>query len=91
MGVISVTSNALPREMSEICRLWFSGYPDKAMEMHLRLLDVMNALMMETNPIPVKAVCARMGYGKNEVRLHLVPLEKEKEELLIRLVEEARL
>ena len=91
MGVISVASNVLPREMSEICNLWFSGHPDKALELHLRLLDVMNALMMETNPIPVKAVCARMGYGKNELRLPLVPTEKKNEERLLQLVEEARI
>ncbi|MBR2602490.1 MAG: 4-hydroxy-tetrahydrodipicolinate synthase [Clostridia bacterium] len=90
MGVISVASNVLPREMSEICRLWFAGEPEAAMEMHLRLLDVMNALMSETNPIPVKAACARMGYGKNEVRLPLVPMEEEKTARLMQMIEEAR-
>ena len=90
-GVISVTSNVLPREMSEICRKWFEGKTGEALDMHLRLLDVMNGLMAETNPIPVKAVCARMGYGKNEVRLPLVPLEAEKEERLMRQIEEARI
>ena len=57
---------------------------------HLRLLDVMNALMSETNPIPVKAACARMGYGKNEVRLPLVPMEEEKTARLMQMIEEAR-
>lgn len=91
MGIISVASNVLPREMSEICRLWFAGEPEAAMRMQLRLLDVMNALMSETNPIPVKAACARMGYGKNEVRLPLVPMEDEKTDRLTRLIGEARM
>ncbi len=91
LGVISVAGNVLPREMSEICRLWFAGDCAGAAAAHLRLLDVMNALMEETNPIPVKAACARMGYGKNEVRLPLVPMEKEKEDRLMRLIGEARI
>ena len=91
MGIISVASNVLPREMSEICRLWFAGEAEAAMKTHLRLLDVMSALMSETNPIPVKAACARMGYGKNEVRLPLVPMEEEKTARLMQMIEEARM
>ena len=90
MGVISVASNVLPREMSELCALWFSGKAREAEKEQLRLLDVMNALMSETNPIPVKAACARMGYGKNEVRLPLVPMEEEKVDRLMEMMEEAR-
>ncbi len=91
LGVISVASNVLPREMARLCSLWFAGDARGAEEMQIRLLDVMNGLMSETNPIPVKAICARMGYGKNEVRLPLVPMEEEKTELLMKTVEEARL
>ncbi len=90
-GVISVASNVLPREMSELCALWFAGKTREAERMQIRLLDVMNALMSETNPIPVKAVCAWMGYGKNEVRLPLVPLEADKADAIARMTEEARL
>ena len=89
-GVISVASNVLPREMSDLCALWFAGKTREAEKAQLRLLDVMNALMSETNPIPVKAACARMGYGKNEVRLPLVPMEEEKANRLMEMVEEAR-
>lgn len=90
LGVISVASNVLPREMSEMCALWFAGKIREAEEAQLRLLDVMNALMAETNPIPVKAACARMGYGKNEVRLPLVSMEEEKADRLMEMIEEAR-
>ena len=91
LGVISVASNVLPREMSQLCALWFEGKTREAEQMQIRLLDVMNALMSETNPIPVKAVCARMGYGKNEVRLPLVPLEADRADAIARMTEEARL
>ena len=90
LGVISVASNVLPREMSELCALWFAGKTREAEKAQLRLLDVMNALMSETNPIPVKAACARMGYGKNEVRLPLVPMEEEKVDRLMEMMKEAR-
>ena len=90
LGVISVASNVLPREMSELCALWFAGKTREAEKAQLRLLDVMNTLMSETNPIPVKAACARMGYGKNEVRLPLVPMEEEKVDRLMEMMEEAR-
>ncbi len=90
-GVISVASNVLPREMSRICEAWFGGDTGEALRLQLRLLDVMNALMAETNPIPVKAACARLGFGKNEVRLPLVPMEDEKTERLMRLIGEARI
>ena len=90
LGVISVASNVLPREMSEICRLWFAGETARAAALHLKLLDVMNQLMIETNPIPVKAACAHLGFGENRLRLPLVPMEAKNEEKLIRLLEEAR-
>ena len=90
LGVISVASNVLPREMSELCALWFAGKTREAEKAQLRLLDVMNTLMSETNPIPVKAACARMGYGKNEVRLPLVPMEEEKVDRLMEMMKEAR-
>ena len=90
LGVISVASNVLPREMSDLCALWFAGKTREAEKAQLRLLDVMNTLMSETNPIPVKAACARMGYGKNEVRLPLVPMEEEKVDRLMEMMKEAR-
>ena len=82
VGVISVASNVLPREMSELCALWFAGKTREAEQMQIRLLDVMNALMSETNPIPVKAAAAMMGLCQNEVRLPLVPLSPGNEQKL---------
>ena len=90
LGVISVASNVLPDEMSAMCRLWFAGRTAEAAEIQLRLIPLMDQLMIETNPIPVKAACAAMGFGENRVRLPLVPLEKAHEERLLRLLEEAR-
>ena len=88
-GVISVCSNVLPREMSEMCARWFRGDAAGAAEMQIRLLDLMNQLMIETNPIPAKAACAYLGFGENRLRLPLVPMEAENEAKLLRLLDEA--
>lgn len=87
-GVISVASNVVPAQMSAMCDSWFAGDVQAAAGMQLRLLDLMNQLMIETNPIPVKAACAYMGFGENRLRLPLVPMEKDHEEKLIRLLKE---
>ena len=89
-GVISVAANVLPGQMSRLCDAWFAGEAARAAEIHLKLLAVMNQLMSETNPIPVKAACAHLGLGENRLRLPLVPMEKENEEKLIHLLEEAQ-
>lgn len=88
LGVISVASNVVPAQMSAMCDSWFAGDIQAAADMQLRLLDLMNQLMIETNPIPVKAACAFMGFGENRLRLPLVPMEKDHEEKLIRLLKE---
>ncbi len=90
LGVISVISNILPREMSDMCRLWFEGKVREAAELQLRLLALMDHLMVETNPIPVKAACAYLGYAENRLRLPLVPMEEKNEQKLIALIREAR-
>ena len=90
LGVISVAANVVPRQMSDLCTAWFAGDAAKAADLQLRLLDLMNQLMLETNPIPAKAACAALGFGENSLRLPLVPMEKGNEEKLLRLMEEAR-
>ena len=79
----------LPREMSGMCRLWFGGETEKAAEMQLKLLEIMNQLMIETNPIPAKAACAAMGFGENRLRLPLVPMEEQHEQKLLELMKAA--
>ncbi|MBQ9252422.1 MAG: 4-hydroxy-tetrahydrodipicolinate synthase [Clostridia bacterium] len=90
MGVISVASNVVPREMSELCRAWFRGETALAAAEQLRLLELMNLLMVETNPIPAKAACAALGFGENRLRLPLVPMEKQNEEKLLRALKEVQ-
>lgn len=85
-GVISTVSNILPGEMAEMCRKFFAGDVKGAAEIQLRLLSLMNQTMIETNPIPIKAACAAMGFGKYILRLPLVEMEEGNRQKLLELM-----
>ena len=87
-GVITTIGNIMPGEMAEMCRKFFAGDVAGAAEIQLRLLCLMNHLMIETNPIPVKAACAAMGFGKYILRLPLVEMEEKNRAKLIELMKE---
>ena len=83
MGVISVLSNVVPAETSLMCKKFFDGDVQGAMEMQKKYLPLINALFCEVNPIPVKAAAAAMGFGENYLRLPLVPMEEKNEQVLL--------
>ena len=90
-GVISVLSNIMPKETSEMCKRFFNGDVQGAAAMQLKYLPLINALFSEVNPIPVKAATAAMGFGENYLRLPLTLMEKEHEEVLLQLMKEQNL
>jgi len=73
-GVISTSSNIAPSEVSELVRRFASGDAAGAREIHHRLLPLFDALFCETNPIPVKAAAAALGWCDGEIRLPLTPI-----------------
>ena len=73
-GVISVTSNCCPGLMSDMVGRARKGEFGTAMQIHNELFPLFNALFCETNPIPIKYVMSRMGYGTETPRLPLTPL-----------------
>ena len=85
-GVISTVGNIVPGEMAEMCRRFFAGDVKGAADLQLKLLSLMNQTMIETNPIPVKAACAAMGFGKYILRLPLVPMEEDNRLKLLQLM-----
>ena len=87
-GLISVVANILPGKTAEMCRKFFAGDVKGAAEIQLRLLDLMNQTMIETNPIPVKAGCAAMGFGRYILRLPLVEMEEGNRQKLLQLMRE---
>jgi 4-hydroxy-tetrahydrodipicolinate synthase len=71
-GVISVTSNVVPAEMAAMMNAALAGDYARARELHYRLLPLMTALFLDTNPVPAKAALAMMGrIGSAAVRLPL--------------------
>ncbi len=74
-GVISVVSNVVPKETTQMTHLALSGRTQDAAALQLKLLPLINALFCETSPIPCKAAMAALGMCKDEVRLPLVPMQ----------------
>jgi 4-hydroxy-tetrahydrodipicolinate synthase len=75
-GVISVTANAAPRLMHEMCAAALAGDIIRAREINNRLLGLHRSLFCEANPIPVKWAVQQMGLIKGGIRLPLTPLSE---------------
>src|SRR5580658_1444231 len=81
-GVISVASNLIPREVSQMVKLFSSGKAAAAGRLHEKFYPLFKDLFIETNPIPVKAALAMMGRIAEEYRLPLVPMAKSNRDTL---------
>ena len=89
-GVISVVANEAPLSMSRMVVALLEGEFDRARELHYRLLPLMLANFVETNPVPVKAALELMGRMKARYRLPLVPAAPESKVVLRNALIEAR-
>ena len=87
-GVISVLSNLMPKETSDMCHMFMEGKTKEALKMQLDYLPLIDALFCEVNPIPVKAAMAAMGCCENSLRLPLTPMERKHEENLRKCMRE---
>ena len=85
-GVISVLSNLIPKQTSQMCHKFFEGDVRGSLQLQLHYLDLANVLFCEVNPIPVKAAMAAMGFCENYLRLPLTPIEKAHEEKLLAIM-----
>lgn len=74
-GVISVLANIMPRQTHDMCRLFLEGKLEESRKMQLYLLDIMEALFWDVNPIPVKAALSIMGMCMDSCRLPLTPMK----------------
>ncbi len=75
VGVISVVSNEVPAEMTRLTHLCLEGNYAAARKLQHRLLPLMQANFLESNPIPVKAALAMMDMMEEVYRLPLVPMK----------------
>lgn len=78
VGVISVFSNIMPRELKTLYRAFMVEQDmAKALKVHTKLMPVFQAMFIETNPIPVKEALYRMGMIAREYRLPLCPMSEK--------------
>jgi 4-hydroxy-tetrahydrodipicolinate synthase len=73
-GAISVASNCVPGRISKMISFCLSGKMNDALGIHTELSPLFAALFCETNPIPIKYIMAKMGYGSGMLRLPLTEL-----------------
>ncbi len=81
-GVISVISNIAPADMSKMVDAFLAGDLKKAQDLHHKMSPLIDALFIETNPVPVKAALAMMGKIEYEVRLPLCRMLDKNEAVL---------
>ena len=74
-GTISVLSNVAPRQAVAMTDACMAGDYATAAKMQCDLLPLINALFSEVNPIPAKAGVSAMGFGEENLRLPLTPME----------------
>ena len=87
-GLVSVVSNEAPAWTHELVDAALSGDLVKARSLHYKLLPLMNANFVESNPIPVKAALAMMGLIKENYRLPLTPITPPNREKLHKILED---
>jgi 4-hydroxy-tetrahydrodipicolinate synthase len=81
-GVISVASNVIPREVSDMVKAFAQGKASVSLKLHQKFYPLFKDLFVETNPVPVKAALAMLGQMEEEYRLPLVPLSAASREVL---------
>lgn len=90
-GVISVLSNIMPTYMHDLTMNYFKGETEKATKMQLEVVDLIDALFAEVNPIPVKHALNLMGYKFGTPRLPLVELSDGNKEKMKNLMKEHKI
>jgi len=91
VGVISVASNEIPREMAEMTRAALNNDWSAARTLHRKYLPLMQGNFIESSPLPVKAVLAMMGKIEEVYRLPLLPMRRDTRSKLQKIVADAAL
>jgi 4-hydroxy-tetrahydrodipicolinate synthase len=91
VGIVSVASNEIPREMAEMTRAALNNDWVAARAIHRKFLPLMQTNFIESNPLPVKAVLAMMGKIEEVYRLPLLPMRRDTRSKLQKIAAEAGL
>jgi 4-hydroxy-tetrahydrodipicolinate synthase len=91
VGVVSVASNEIPREMAEMTRAALDNQWEQARRIYRKYLPLMQANFIESSPLPVKAVLAMTGHIEEVYRLPLLPLRRDTRQKLQKVATEVGL
>lgn len=87
-GVISVVANIVPADVANVINEFNKGNIKKAMKMHYKLLPLIKAMFIETNPIPVKTAMGMLGMCESDLRLPMTEMLDENQEKLKKALKE---
>jgi 4-hydroxy-tetrahydrodipicolinate synthase len=90
-GVISVSANVAPKDVSMMCSLWMKGQHDRARAVHYKLEPLNASMFIETNPIPAKTALAMMGRIQEEFRLPLCEMSSANKDKLRKVLVDLKL
>jgi len=82
VGIISVVANLVPRDVASLVEEFEKGHIKKAQEIHYKLLPLIKAIFIETNPIPVKTALGLLGMCEPDLRLPMCAMLPENLEKL---------
>lgn len=78
-GVISVASHIIPSQMVGICKDYFLGKTERSRNVMLHYWELLNAMFIDVNPIPVKKAMEYMGHCRAQCRLPLGHMDETSE------------
>ena len=79
-GVISVTSNIIPKENHDMVMNYINGNTAEAVKAQIKYIDLVRAMFIEVNPVPVKEAMNIMGFDVGPCRSPLGPLSDKSRE-----------
>ena len=90
-GVISVLSNLMPKYTHDMIKNYFEGNVKQATKMQLDVIDLIDTLFVEVNPIPVKYALNLMGFKFGVPRLPLIELSNKNKEVMKQIMKKHEL
>ena len=90
VGVISVVANIAPKQTNKICELCLNGDYDSALKLQLKLLDLINDLFLEVNPIPVKEAMNYLGFNVGGYRAPLDYMSDANKQILYKEIDKMK-
>lgn len=88
VGVVSVASHIVGKDMAAIARAYLAGEVAKARDIHLKLMGIFKTLFLTTSPIPVKTALAMMGLIEEQFRLPMTPADENVKKQLLAIMNE---